>query len=1020
SGVVDAFRRISGDVKRADKQRDETTHEEERGHKFELAGKELVAPAVAVLTGALAGLGTAASTGKPFTALVGGVVAALGAGLVFKVSTSRKRARSLAREEQFIPDLSVATLDRVLPLLIERLREAGLAPVFVVDELDKVQRLNERILEMVHHLKKLVAENAFFCFLANRSYFEEMLARSAGRAYPVEYTYYTHRLFVTFGPEDYERYLRKRMPDPEPSPAPAVAASGALEAAAVADTREPVACTLLRWVVRHRAQLHAVDLQREIAALRGESNEVAGEVDEIVTSQRNRIDATFQVAIELRLAQKEVQQAVRDRPELRRLLYDAMYYLTRRWLEGATEIDLTPKEPKQPNEAFDAFVKYLEGRTGREEERPADDGGAGAAAAGDAKATHGLQPGDCEFLYGQVGLLADFLSDRPGATSGAGAVAAPAPAAASAASVSTGVPAAVASGAGASPPDWRRQQRDDWNTARAKRQLPPVDGNLWDVLLLRAKDSQAPDSLLVRPDDAPKAWVYHFRYDRTSATPRPLAAAARREEAGEAMPKAALAQQREQPMVVAQLVVVEQPILGAITFISIVSGVIDALQREDPKAGAVAGESLPISLDTLASRYNVIAPSPAWSVVDAAIDRLADAHSRGARYPTQGEDELYVAQFRELLARNLLRIGNALACAAFVGRGRSTSRAARLARGLTVLSRARRFAQRDEEAVGLALEDLTVQVRDAFAVDLTIEWDGAMATYQSAVGAAIDRAEGPLSEQARETLDHVADRAWSGLLDRLERWMSGAPPGAPEVVELLAAAAELGPSKVMGFDPGEMTICDWVRVLAGARGGAAKAPPAPTWLGPIALHALGFHGVNPDLEPARLWLRWPRSGQVGIPDLDEWTRVRALRSSAVLFSGPSPTTTLVVVRRTNSSPKLTTILPMPGIATLIATVDELESIVGNDPAVPPLPLIAPTERQVVAVEMEPELQSKLESELYPRISVAMNPLLVHVYWQDRGREMRHPYVVNPASLMEIVEAAVKENVRLPRKSAPTA
>jgi hypothetical protein len=240
-------------------------------------------------------------------------------------------------------------------------------------------------------------------------------------------------------------------------------------------------------------------------------------------------------------------------------------------------------------------------------------------------------------------------------------------------------------------------------------------------------------------------------------------------------------------------------------------------------------------------------------------------------------------------------------------------------------------------------------------------------------------------------------------------------PGAPEVVELLAAASGKGPSTILRYDPREMTIAEWVRVLTGTRGGKAAAPPAPAWLGPIALHALGFHGIAPEFETARRWLRWPRPNQVGIPDLDEWSRVQALFARGGLFAGAPPTVTLVVVRRT-ASPKLGAMLPTPRLAALVATIDELDAIVLGDREVSPLPLIAPTEEQVVAVEMEPEQPSKLEGELYPALAAAMSrPWIVHVYAQDRGREMRHPYVVNPSSLTEIVAVAEKEKMPLPRK-----
>ncbi len=992
SGVVEAFRRISGAVSRTDTQGDKRSQSEQRDSGFELGAKELVVPIVSLLTGGLAGVGAAAAGTSGFTAVVAGIVTALASGLVFKVTKTRKRDRTAERAESFIPDLTVATLDRVLPLLIDRLRAAGLAPVFVVDELDKVEGLSKRILSMVKHLKKLVSENAFFCFLANRSYFEEMQSTGAGRPYPIEYTYYTHHLFVVFSPEDFERYLRRRIPDPLPATPAGTAGLSEQE------SDEANACTLLRWVLRHRSQLHMVDLQREIAALRGDGDVITADLKQVVSSQRNRIEATMQVAIELRVADALVQQVLADRPDLRRLLNDAMYYLTRQWLANEESVELTPKDhwpvdaegkPKPP-QCFHDFVAYLEGRTGRDEERSA-----GASAEG-APPSRGVAS-NSEFLYEQVGLLADFLSDRPAAPPGA------------APTLPVG---SVSTGTGTSP-DWRRDERDRWNKRRVPPELAKVEGSFWDLLLLRGSDAMVPDSVLVRVD--PDRWEYRFRYDAVSAMTRTVG---RRE--GTA-PRASAAKESvggEQPEKQDRQTAVDLQVIDNIRFIASFRTAVEGVQpdaNEDEEA-MLAKELVPVNLGTLASPFAVISPSPAWSVVGGAGSRLRAADRRGAGYSSQKEDELLVAQFRDLLTRNAQRIARALSCAAFVGRGTSTSRRPRLARGLAAISRAHAFAQRDEEAVTKSLENVSEQVKEAFGLDVApgevaVQTEADLILYTRTLRAAIEEAERPV-QQGQPLIDFAEDHAWGHLFERLDRWVTTGQPGAPEVVELLAAAAQRGPSHLLRFDPREMTIADWVRVLAATAPGAEETPSAPSWLRPFAMHALGFHRVMLGYEAARKWLQAPPPDQASNLHAAEWTRVQALAASGALFGGEPPTTTLVVIRR-NISEKLVTWMPTPGIGALIATATELEAIIGER-GTTSLPLIAPTERQVIAVEMEPELPSKLRNELYPAIAVHMSrPWLVHVYWQDRGREMVPPFVVNPAGLQEIVDAAAREQAPLP-------
>lgn len=995
SGVVEAYRRISGAVSRTDTQGDKRSQSEQRESGFELGAKELVVPIVSLLTGTLAGVGAAAAGGGGFVAVVTGIATALGSGLVLKVSKTRKRDRTAERAESFIPDLTVATLDRVLPLLIDRLRAAGLAPVFVVDELDKVEGLSKRILSMVKHLKKLVSENAFFCFLANRSYYEEMQSTGAGRPYPIEYTYYTHHLFVVFSPEDFERYLRRRIPDPLQA-APAGTAGLSEQ-----ESDEANACTLLRWVLRHRSQLHMVDLQREIAALRGDGDVITADLKQVVSSQRNRIEATMQVAIELRVADPQVQQVLADRPDLRRLLNDAVYYLTRQWLANEESVELTPKDhwplddkgKRKPPQCFHDFVAYLEGRTGRDEERPA---GAGAEGAPPSRGV----ASNSEFLYEQVGLLADFLSDRPAALPGA---------------ASTPPVGSVSTGTGTSP-DWRRDARDRWNERRVPPDLAKVEGSFWDSLLLRGADATVPDSVLVRVD--PHRWEYRYRYDAVSATPRVAAArpqpAATSAEGPEDRVQTGLPQEPERQAVV------DEQVIGDIGFVTNFAAAVEEVQRDanEVDKAPLAKELVPVTLGTLASPFGVISPSPAWSVVANAVGRLDIAHVRGASYSTQKEDELLVAQFRDLLTRNAQRIARALSCAAFVGRGTSTSRRSRIARGLAPISQAYAFAQRDEEAVAKALENVIEQIKEAFGLEITpgevaIQTLAGIETYMGNVRAAIEEGERPV-RRGQPELEYVEHHSWQQLFDRLDRWITTGQPGTPEVVELHAAAAQRGPSRLLRYDPREMTIADWVRVLVATAPSAQVADPTlvPSWLRPFAMHALGFHRVMLGYEAARKWLQASPPEQAAKLDAAEWTRVQALAASGALFGGEPPTTTLVVIRR-NISEKLVTWMPTPGIGALIATAAELEAIIGER-GTTSLPLIAPTERQVIAVEMEPELPSKLRNEIYPAIAVHMSrPWLVHVYWQDRGREMVPPFVVNPAGLQEIVDAAAKHQAPLP-------
>ena len=197
SGICEAYRRVSGTYEYEERLKDEAKRELMANAQLESPRFGLGGPIASLLSGGL--VGTGLSRLERRSRCHGcWILSALTASAIFKYSSSRQRSNAASREYRFIFDLSAATLDRVLPVLMDRLRNAGLAPVFVIDELDKVENLQERILGMVHFLKKLVAESAFFCFLTDRTYFEHVLSRGSTLAFPVEHTYYTHRLFVAY------------------------------------------------------------------------------------------------------------------------------------------------------------------------------------------------------------------------------------------------------------------------------------------------------------------------------------------------------------------------------------------------------------------------------------------------------------------------------------------------------------------------------------------------------------------------------------------------------------------------------------------------------------------------------------------------------------------------------------------------------------------------------------------------------------------------------------------------------
>jgi hypothetical protein len=357
--ACEAYRRISGTFTSKQEDKQGAKAAEERKIETDLKGKEILGPLMPVIVGALTGTGVlAANVATGPQAAFAGALAALASSLVLKYSSSRSRERSATREDLFIPDLSVATLDRVLPVLIDRIHAAGLAPIFVIDELDKVERLSTRIPEMVRRLKKLVAENAFFCFLTDRTYYEEMRERALKKPYSIEHTYFTHQVFIIFKHRDLHNFLGDVLKAPE------LAQPSASATATVSPTERDAQNLIklerddrevLPYVFLYAARMHSIDLRRELVLIRGEKGIVNLTAGVVQGNRRYGLELQMQVAIETLLDEEDMERELDRHPAFRRLAHDALYYLAERWEDADDNLDLSDDSDRP----LAKFKKYL-------------------------------------------------------------------------------------------------------------------------------------------------------------------------------------------------------------------------------------------------------------------------------------------------------------------------------------------------------------------------------------------------------------------------------------------------------------------------------------------------------------------------------------------------------------------------------------------------------------------------------------------------------------------------------------
>lgn len=335
ASACDAYRRICGKVTRSDEKTNRAESERETKLAVTAKGSEFSRAVTSLLTGGAVTSAVLAAKNSVATAILAGLLSALASTIVFKVSSSRSRKQDSKRSDLFIPDLTVATLDRLLPLLIQRIRRAGLSPIFMVDELDKVEDPS-RIDDTLKVLKKLVAEKAFFCFLTDRSYFEELTQKLSDAPYVIESTFYSHRIFIVFRHQDLHAWLEKTLKLTEPP-----------------NSEDAADLLLLPYIILHAARMHPIDVRRQLLAFSNAAAEFKYPQGAIRSRARFRFELSIQVAIELTLEDPAISNEIDRRPELLQLTHDALYYISRQWHAAPDRLILSDGAGRR------AFETYL-------------------------------------------------------------------------------------------------------------------------------------------------------------------------------------------------------------------------------------------------------------------------------------------------------------------------------------------------------------------------------------------------------------------------------------------------------------------------------------------------------------------------------------------------------------------------------------------------------------------------------------------------------------------------------------
>jgi hypothetical protein len=117
-------------------------------------------------------------TGNSIGALLAGALVYV-FGLAAPRFMRRDQSEDLRRERVLKIDWGVKRLEREFPILLRRIKAAGFAPIFVIDELDKLKDTRQSLHHFLDLSKHIARDHAAFLFLTHRDYFEELQPRSA-------------------------------------------------------------------------------------------------------------------------------------------------------------------------------------------------------------------------------------------------------------------------------------------------------------------------------------------------------------------------------------------------------------------------------------------------------------------------------------------------------------------------------------------------------------------------------------------------------------------------------------------------------------------------------------------------------------------------------------------------------------------------------------------------------------------------------------------------------------------------
>jgi hypothetical protein len=340
------------------------------------AAEKLAPPTLATLTGAAALFSGGPNQGVSNLAL--GIAVGAAVWLITWISTNygtqRQSRQETRRDRTTDIKWDVERIERDFPKLIKRVKDAGFAPIFILDELDKMSNAKKKLEDFLLLSKHLVTDDAAFLFLTNRNYYETLItderrtidqllggdrppsrSNKANSGNLTSATFYTYRIFVRYNPDDFRRFLFASI---------AIQHDENGSESQADDNR----LGLWAWgtILIYRSRMLPFNFDRRLKLMIDPDGQFDQTPDSPFGPAGLRQELAMQMGIELIAGEDLVQERIKELPYFAQYVYDTLYFVADLHSVGRSEANTDEAFTVTP----DLLRRYLWSRAQGEQEEP--------------------------------------------------------------------------------------------------------------------------------------------------------------------------------------------------------------------------------------------------------------------------------------------------------------------------------------------------------------------------------------------------------------------------------------------------------------------------------------------------------------------------------------------------------------------------------------------------------------------------------------------------------------------------